>query len=139
MTARAAFHRAPAETIAAADLVICRPPDAIRFIAEAARGDRHAARVLLGVNDALHQLDAAPRKAPLLCASCPAPIRPEVACSFVLHLPEDQRVLYAFALGICRRCGTSRADVRRKAVLALRRELPDLRVVEPTHASGGRA
>lgn len=139
MTARAAFLRAPAETITASDLVICRPPDALRFIADAARGDRHAARVLLGVNDALHQLDAAPRRAPLLCASCPAPIRPKVACSFVLHMPEDQRVLYAFALGICRRWGTSRAEVRHQAVLAFRRELPDLRVVEATHANGGRA
>ena len=139
MTARAAFFHSPAETIAVADLTICRPPDGLRFLADAARGDRHAARVLAGVNDLLHQLDAAPRRAPLLCASCPAPIRPELSCSFVLHLPEDQRVLYAFALGICRRCGTSRAEVRRRAVLALRRELPGLRVVEPTHASGGRA
>jgi len=122
-----------------ADLVICRPPDALRFVAEAARGDRHAARVLVVVNDALHRLDAAPRKAPLLCASCPAPIRPEVACSFVLSLPQDERVLYAFALGICRRCGTSRVEVRRRAVLALRRELPNLHLVDLTHASGGRA
>lgn len=139
MRARAAFLHAPGATIATADLVVCRPPDALRFLADAAHGDRHAARVLTAVDDALHQLDAAPRKAPLLCASCPEPIRPEVACSFVLHLPEDERTLYAFALGICRRCGTSRTEVRRRAVLALRRELPDLRVVETTHASGGRA
>ncbi len=139
MTARAAFFLAPGETVAVEALTICRPPDALRFIADAARGDRHAARVLVAVNDALHRLDAAPRRSPMLCAACPAPIRPEVSCSFVLHMPEDERVLYNFALGICRRCGTSRADVRRRAVQALRRELPDLRLVGLTHVCGGRA
>ncbi len=139
MRPRAAFLHAPGETIAVTDLVICRPPDALRFIADAARGDRHAARVLVAVNDALHRLDAAPPKAPMLCAACPAPLRPGVPYSFVLHLPADERVPYGFALAVCRRCATSRAEIRRKAVAALRTELPGLRVVEATHASGGRA
>lgn len=139
MTPRAAFFHASAATIEAADLIVCRQPDALRFLVEAARGSRHTAWVLTAVDDVLHQLDAASRRAPLLCASCPTPIQPEVACAFVLHLPEDQWVLYAFAPGICWRCGTSRAEVRRQAVLALRRELPSLRVVGATHAAGGRA
>ena len=139
MTARAAFLHAPGETIAAADLVVCRPIDALGFIAAMTRGDRRAARIMFAVNDSLHRLDAAPRQSPMLCAACPAPLRPDKACSFVVHLPEDERTPYGFALAVCRRCGTGRAEIRRKAIAALRVELPGLRVVEPTHASGGRA
>ncbi len=88
---------------------------------------------------ALHHLNAVPRKSRLLCAAYPDPLRPDKACSFVVHLPADERTPYDFALAVCRRCGTGRAEIRRKAVAALRMELPGLRVVEPTHASGGRA
>ena len=139
MTGRAAFVHEPAETIAASALIVVRPIDALGFIAAMARGDRHAARVMHAVNESLHQLDAAPRHAPLLCAACPDPLRPNKACSFVVHLPMDARLPFGFALAVCRRCATSRADVRRKAIAALRTEMPGLRVVEPTHANGGRA
>ncbi len=139
MSTRAAFLHASAEMVAAVDLVVCRPVDALGFIRAAARGDRRAARVMTAVDDALHQLDAAPPRSPLLCAACPQPLRPGTAYSFVVHLPVDERTPYGFALGICRRCATSRAEVRRKAVAALRVEMPGLRVVEATHASGGRA
>ncbi|MGI4939286.1 MAG: hypothetical protein ACRYHQ_01735 [Janthinobacterium lividum] len=139
MKQRATFLPAPGETIAAADLVVVRPIDALGFIAAMARGDRHAARLMRAVDHALHRLDAAPRKSPLLCAACPDALRPDKACSFVVHLSADERLPFGFALAVCRRCATSRADIRRKAIVALRTELPDLRVVDATHASGGRA
>jgi hypothetical protein len=139
VSTRAAFLHPAAEMVAVADLVVCRPVDALGFIKAAARGDRRAARVMSAVDDVLHQLDAAPPRSPLLCATCPEPLRPGTAYSFVVHLPADERAPYGFALGVCRRCATSRAEVRRKAIAALRVEMPGLRVVEATHSDGGRA
>jgi hypothetical protein len=135
----AGFVQVPGEMVAVVDLVVVRPPDALGFIAAAARGDRHAARVMLALNDALHLVDAAPRRSPLLCATCPQVLRAGVRCSFVISLPEDERATHGLALAICRRCGTSRAEVRRKAIAALRTEMLGLRVVEVTHPRGGRA
>lgn len=125
--------------VVVADLVVVRPPDFLGFVADAARGNRRAARVIAAVNDALIRLDAAPPQSALLCAACPRVLRPDVGCSFVVSVSEDERTPYRFALAVCRRCATSRAEVRRKAIAGLRMEMPGLRVVEATHLCGGRA
>jgi hypothetical protein len=139
VSARVAFLQAPPDVISDAEIIVCRPPDALGFIADAARGDRHAARVLVSVNDLLNRLDAAPHRPSLVCAGCQQPIRPGVACSFVMWLPEDESVPCGLVAAVCRRCATSRAQVRRKALAALKVEMPGLRVVEATHGNGGRA
>lgn len=140
MRTAAGLVQASAPVVTAADLIVVRPLDALRYIAQAERGDRLAACVMVALNHALRQIDAAPGPEPAVaCCGCSQPIRTGVRCSFVLSLSQDGGAAYGTALVVCRRCAIARTEVRRKAIVALRRAVPGLRVVETTHANGGRA
>jgi len=135
----AGLVQASAAVVTPANLIVCRPVDVLGFIAKAEHGDHRAMLIMIAVNEALHVIDDALPRSPLMCAACPQALLPGVRCAIVVTLPEREGVGRGTALAICRRCATSRADVHRKAVTALRKEALGLRVVEVTHRDGGRA
>jgi len=135
----AGLVQAPAAAVTPADLVVVRPLDALGYIAKAEQGDHRAILVMIAVNEALQVIDDALPRSPLMCAACPQPLLPGVKCAIVVTLPEREGVGRGTALAICRRCATSRADVHRKAVTALRKEALGLRVVEGPHVREARA
>lgn len=101
-------------------------------------GDPEAARVCTLVSGTLRRIRDAPRKRPMLCASCPAPLRNE-SYAVVAAFPARSDASQGLGLAICQRCGTTPKAIRDKAVVALRRIWPDVRAVEVTHPDGGRA
>ena len=106
--------------------------------ADALLGDHEAGRLLGTAIDTLRRFDAAPRRSQPLCASCPRVLRPG-RYNLALVMPECDDPTRMLALGVCRHCATDAAGVMAKASESLRRLWPDLRMVKPTHASGGRA
>ena len=134
MRTAAGLVQAPTAAATPADLVVVCPLDALGYIAKAEHGDHRAMLVMTAVNEALQVIDDALPRSPLLCATCPQPLLPGVRCAIVVTLPEREGVGRGLALAVCRRCATSRVDVHRKAVRALRQEALGLRVVEGLHA-----
>ena len=134
MRTAAGLVQAPTAAVTPADLVVCRPIDVFNLIPSAEQGDHRAARTVAAVNAALQVIDTAlRRRSPLLCATCPQPLLPGVKCAIVLTLPECGTVGHGLALAVCRYCATGRAEIHRKAVLALRQEALGLRVIEGLH------
>ncbi|MGI4976250.1 MAG: hypothetical protein ACRYG6_04825 [Janthinobacterium lividum] len=130
--------QAPTAAIWTTDLLVVCPLDALGYIAKAEQGDRCASLLMAAVNEALHVIDDALPRSPLMCAACPQQLLPGVRCAIVVTLPEREGIGRGAALAVCRQCATSRADVHRKAVMALRIEALGLRVIDSAHAAGGR-
>ena len=120
------------------ELVVVRPTDAIDVMADALAGDGRAVCVLQAIEQAADAIRDAPRRLPMLCATCPRPLRGS-RYSFGVALPDSDRPTHGLALAVCTRCATERGDIQAKATAALRRVFPDLRPVTVTHPTGGRA
>lgn len=120
------------------ELVVVRPVDAIDVMADALAGDSRAVCVLKAIEQAADAIRNAPRRLPMLCASCPRPLRGS-GYAFAVGLPDTDRPTHGLALAVCTRCATERGDIQAKATAALRRVFPDLRPVAVTHPAGGRA
>lgn len=129
--------QAPTTAIWTTDLIVVRPFDARGYIAQAEQGDLRAKLVMVAVDEALHVIDDALPRSPLLCATCPQVLFPGVKCALVVTLPEREGARRGVALAICHRCAASQAAVHRKAVMALRIEALGLRVFVSAHAAGG--
>lgn len=120
------------------ELVVVRPIDAAGVMLDALAGDTRAANVVKAIDRAADAIRDAPRRLPMLCASCPRPLKGG-RYSFGIALPMSENPTHGLALAVCTRCATERGEIQAKATAALRRVFPDLRSVAVTHAAGGRA
>lgn len=121
------------------ELVVVRPDDGLGYISKALCGDLDAARILKAIGAAGVKIDNAPKRMPVLCASCPRPIRTKSHFAFILALPKNGNPANALSLAVCARCAVDPAEIQAKAVTALRKLWPDMRQVEITHSAGGQA
>ena len=112
--------------------------DGLRLIADALRGDAEANGILNLITGAQRQIDEAPKRRPMLCSSCPMPLRGGDH-SFVVAVPATSGPRHGIALAVCLGCGTDRETVQAKGLKALAHLLPNARIFKPTHMNGGRA
>ena len=122
----------------AVELIILRPVDAPDLVAHALAGDRQAIRIFEALSNASRAVQNAPKRKPLLCATCPRPLR-GTAFTFGIVLPMRDDPQSGVAFGICVKCGASAEVLQAKATAALHNIWPDLVPVDITHPEGGRA
>ena len=120
-------------------LHVFRQVDAPELIGHAIAGDAEAVRLMRALNDALARINEAPRRYPLLCGSCPRPLR-KTDFAVVLALPHRDDPSLCLSMGICKRCGTEPDVIEMKALDAFRRIWPDARPIAiPTPHGVGQA
>ena len=118
--------------------IIC-PADVPSLVAYGAMGDQQAKRLTIAVEQALNGIARAPRRRPMLCASCPRPVRPGSEFWVVIASPARDDAAQCLTLAICAGCAMEREHARQKALVALRRVWPDARPIEVTHQVGSHA
>jgi len=120
------------------DVMVVQLQDMPDILADAMAGSREALTLLNAINDTLTRIDAAPRRFPMLCVSCPRPLR-KGRFSFGLALPQCDDPTRMLAVAVCHRCSTDRDGIKDRSVAGLKRIWPDLRPITVTHKSGGHA
>ena len=135
---RDGLERVHREAAGLVDVMVVRLEDAPDMMADAAAGDREARMLLTAVIDALARIDAAPRRAPALCVSCPRALK-RGQFSFGFAMPRCDDPTAMIALAVCRRCATDRDGIKVRVMVGLQKVWPDLRPVTVTHPAGGRA
>lgn len=119
--------------------------DAIRshdiplLIAEALAGCQEARTLLQAVEHTLRKLQHAPQRRPMLCLSCPKPVRDGDKYSVVVLRGAAEDACQAVTMVVCRRCGPTPGAIKAAATVGVRRFFPDARPVQQTHSEGGRA
>ena len=106
-------------------LFVVRPIDAPELLGASMAGDANATRLMQVVSQTIAGIERAPRRRPMLCGSCPRPLRTGYAV--VAALPAVAVPSQGLCLAICTRCGRTPAEIQEKAVRALRRLWPDSR------------
>lgn len=135
---QAGIERLTKEAGGVLDVMVIQLQDMPYILCDAAAGDRDALTILNALNDALVRIDAAPRRFPMLCVSCPRPLR-KGRFSFGLALPKCDHPTGMLALAVCHRCSTDRDGIKARAVAGLKRLWPDLRPITVTHTVAGTA
>lgn len=135
----ASMRRLHEEAAGVVGVTILQPRDMPELMAAALAGDPMAVGLLRTATDTINRIEAAPRRRPMLCGSCPRPLKVKKGLSIVVATPDKDAPEQCLALAICTRCGTTVEEVQEKAVVALRRIWPDTRQVTITHPEGGRA
>lgn len=116
---------------------VVSPADRLRIMTNALAGDATAAQLLHAVQDAVRRIEAAPKRRPMLCGSCPRPLRGRRYAVVVVRAARDDGQ-QAMTLAICPHCASTKRGVEQKAVKALARIWPDLRQIDVA-AVGGHA
>jgi hypothetical protein len=132
------LQKMQAESGGVASLFVVRPCDAARLVACALAGNSEAAAVLQAVSRALDGIQRAPRRRPMLCASCPRPLR-HGRYAVAVAIPDSGEASQALALAVCTRCATDPAEIGQKAFAGFRRFWPDARTIQISHPGGGTA
>ena len=121
-----------AESGGMVELIVVRPADMPGLLGDVLLGDAQATGIFRMVVDTIKRVDAAPKRAPMLCVSCPRALRKGYAICIAIPAKDD-------ALAVCPRCGGDLAAIKAKATEGLKKFWPDLRSIEQTHTAGGRA
>jgi hypothetical protein len=114
------------------------PIDAAPLALGALAGDTRSAGILLAIADCLRHVRNAPAAEPILCLTCPAPVRQTIGTVVCLAIPETERPTNAIASALCPNCA-KRPDRDGRAVVAFRGIWPNLRPATITHPAGGHA
>jgi hypothetical protein len=117
------------------DLAIVRPIDVPALLISSLAGNADATRILQAISDAQKRIVTAPRRSPMLCASCPRPLL-QNDYSFAVALPHCDAPVQALGMAVCLRCANEPELIAEKALSALRRVWPDLRPFTITHSGG---
>ena len=117
---------------------IIRQCDVPALILDALTGSADAAQILRMVNDTVGRIQAAPRRKPALCGTCSRAVV-GTAYSIVLARPDRDAPTQALATAICSACGPTYDAIHAKAIIALGRVWPDIRLIAVTHPDGGQA
>ncbi len=106
------------------------------LVAEMIRGNARAATILTAVEDTLRKVAQAPRRKPLLCLTCPRPLRGR-RITFGIALPSCPAPTKGIGFGLCARCAPRADEAMPKVLAALKRTWPGLRTLEiDQHAAG---
>lgn len=115
---------------------VIRQEDTAEIIACAASGDDWALTLLKALGSALTNIDNAPHRSLMLCASCSRPLKGGRFAVAVVT-PGSESSEQALALAVCTQCATTVPAITAKAAGTLRSIWPDLRHV--TIGAGGHA
>lgn len=116
-----------------------RVRDLPRLLGEALSGNQEARMVLQAVEHALTKVKVAPQRRPMLCTSCPRPVRDGDKFAVVVLRGAAADACQAITMVVCHRCGPTPGAIRAAATVGVRRFFPDARPIETTHENGGRA
>lgn len=109
------------------------------LVADVLNGCPEAQRVLRAVVHARSKIAGAPKRRPMLCATCPKPLRDGDKYAVVVVFGAVDDPSEALTMAVCNRCGPTPGAINAAAAVGLRSIFPDARTVEPTHKTGGRA
>ncbi len=121
----------------ALDIFVVRPIDAARLLGASLAGDADAARLMQVVSQTITNIESAPRRRPMLCGSCPRPLRRGYAV--VAALPAVTCPSQGLCFAICTHCGHTPVEIQEKAASTLRKVWPESRPFTVTHADPGNA
>jgi hypothetical protein len=116
-------------------IFVVRQCDVISLLGGALGGDVASLKVLRAVNVANDRIEQAPRRKPMLCASCPRPLR-HSGYAVVVALPDNDEASQALTLAVCKHCATEPAAIGSKALDGFRRFWPDLRAFTVSAEAG---
>lgn len=133
---RDGIQRFHAEAGGLLELQVIQRADLPALILEALAGSAEAAQILRLTNQALHNIQAAPRKKPALCGCCPRALR-HGQYAVIIARPACDDPSQGLALAICTKCGPDHDAIQVAARVALARIWPNLRPVTITHPIGG--
>jgi hypothetical protein len=111
------------------------PEAGARLVLGAALGDAWAAGMLVAIADYAQHIAQAPRHKPMLCLTCPTPIRSARGLTFAMTVPAIDGPRHALGSAVCPACA-ARADLESRALAALRGIWPDIRAIEPVVGPG---
>jgi hypothetical protein len=113
---------------------------AAELMARAMLGDAEAARLFGAFLEAGKRIASAPRRSPVICATCPRRIR-RISHDIIFGIAAPERTDRPSAIGfaICPRCAANRAGLLSRASESLRQIWPDLRPIVISHPAGGHA
>ena len=119
-------------------LQVIQRADMSALVLDALAGSDEAVQLLRLTRDTLTNIEAAPRRKPMLCGSCPRALR-NGQYSIIIARPACDDATQGIAMAVCGRCGPDLAAIQAAAHVALKRIWPDLRPITVTHSQGGRA
>jgi hypothetical protein len=119
-------------------LVVITPDDASALLIDAIAGDADAMRLFNAIGDTQAKVVSAPKRSPILCASCPTPLL-HSRYSLAVAFPSCDTPGLGLGMAVCAICATTPAAIAAKALFALRVIWPDLRPIEIAHPEGGTA
>ncbi len=119
-------------------LQVVQQADMPALVLDALAGSDEAAKLLRLTRDTLAGIQAAPRKKPMLCGSCPRTLRGG-RFSVIIASPACDDPAQGIAMAICPKCGPNHDAIQAAVAVALGRIWPDIRPVTVTHPDGGRA
>ena len=108
------------------------------LILDALAGSGEAVQTLRLTRETLANIEAAPRRKPALCGSCPRALRGR-QFAIIIARPACDDPTQGIAMAVCARCGPDHGAIQAKAAVALARIWPDVRPISITHSHGGRA
>ena len=122
-------------------IVVVHPSEGPALLASAMAGNREALHLFQSVVQSLEGIAKAPKRKPMLCATCPRPLRKATGFSIAVAMPAKGDPSLGLCLAVCAHCAdaTKPSAVTDKAMQALATIWPNLRPVTITHRSGGRA
>ncbi len=123
----------------ALEIIVVMQHEIPEAIVTALAGDPAVMQVAQMIMQALAGIKHAPRHSPMLCACCPQPLRINGRFSLAMALPACDAPVQALGLAICGKCATEPSAVQVRAIEALRKIWPTLRMGRITHPAGGHA
>lgn len=104
-----------------------RVRDVPLLFAEALGGNQEARMILQAVEHALVKIKEAPQRRPMLCASCPRPVRNGDKFAVAVLRGATEQPSQAITLAVCLRCGPTPGAIKAAATVGVRRFFPDAR------------
>ncbi len=119
-------------------LQVIQCADMPALVLDTLAGSDEAVHLLHLTRDTLAGIQAAPRRKPMLCGSCPRALR-NGRFAIIIARPACDDPTQGIAMAICSSCGPDHDAIQAKATVALTRIWPNVRPVTITHSNGGRA
>ncbi len=127
------------EAAGAVEIVVVMEREFPDLVANTLKGDPDSTKLMHLVAQIISRIESASKREPMLCLSCPQPIRQGVEFGLAFAIPSRDDPKGAISMAICGKCGADPAGVMAKAVDGLRKLWPSLRTANITHPEGGRA
>ena len=129
------LHALDAEAAGAVKTWFFTPRDGACLLVGAAAGDAWARGMLRAISECIRRIREAPKRRPILCACCPAPVRTAAGGTFIVITPYTDAPRHGMGAVLCPACA-ARPDVAERVLAALQQVWPDLREVQPVSGPG---